>query len=98
MLISLCRRALYDGAGAGGDVAIFKAFEFLRGFCGRCDGGVVDVWVLEEDFHDGVVVNGPDFEICGNVRGIAGFDEVDFVGSIFMIAAGPRVGGVSLVG
>ena len=47
----------------------------------------MDVWVLEEDFHDGVVVNGPDFEIRGDVRGIAGFDEVDFVRSIFMIAA-----------
>ena len=43
--------------------------------------------MLEEDFHDGVVVNGPDFEIRGDVRGIAGFDEVDFVRSIFMIAA-----------
>ena len=57
----------------------------------------MDVRVLEEDFHDGVVVNGPDFEIRRDVRGIAGFDEVDFVRSIFMIAAGARVGGVSLV-
>ena len=55
------------------------------------------VWVLEEDFHDGVVVNGPDFEIRRDVRGIAGLDEVDFVRSIFMIAVGAGVGGVSLV-
>ena len=52
----------------------------------------MDVWVLEEDFHDGVVVNGPDFEVRGNVRGIAGLDEVDFVGSIIMIAARAGVG------
>ena len=54
--------------------------------------------MLEGDFHDGVVVNGPDFEVGGDVRGIAGLDEVDFVGSIFMIAAGAGVGGVSLIG
>ena len=55
----------------------------------------MDVWVLEEDF--GGVVNGPDFEIRRDVRGIAELDEVDFVRSIFMIAAGAGVGGVSLV-
>ena len=88
----------YRMGGSRGDVAIFQAFELLRGFRGRCDGGVVDVRVLEEDFHDGVVVNGPDFEVGGDVRGIAGFDEVDFVGSIFMIAAGMRVCGVGLIG
>ena len=54
----------------------------------------MDVRVLEKDFHDGVVVNGPDFEVRWDVRGIAGFDEVDFVRSIFMIAAGARVGEV----
>ena len=58
----------------------------------------MDVRVLEEDFHDGVVVNGPDFEVGWNVRGIAGFDEVDFVRSIFMVAAGAGVRGVSLIG
>ena len=84
--------------GSRGDVAVFQAFELLRGISYRCDGGVVDVRVLEEDFHDGVVVNGPDFEVGWDVRGIAGFDEVDFVRSIFMIAAGPGVRGVSLVG
>ena len=47
----------------------------------------MDVRMLEEDFHDGVVVNGPDFEIRGNVGEVAGFDEVDLVRSIFMIAA-----------
>ena len=77
---------------------VFQAFEFFSGLVGCCDGGVVDGWVLEEDFHDGVVVNGPDFEIGGDVRGIAGLDEVDFVRSIFMIAAGAGVGGVSLIG
>ena len=92
------KSALRDGAGAGGDVAVFRAFELLPGFPGRCDGGGVDVRVLEEDFHDGVVVNGPDFEICGHVGEVAGFDEVDFVRSIFMIAAGAGVGGVSLIG
>ena len=86
------------GREPGGDVAVFEAFEFFSGLAGRCAGGVVDVRVLEEDFHDGVVVNGPHFEVGGNVRGIAGLDEVDFVGSIFMIAAGARVCGVGLIG
>ena len=54
------KSALQDGAGAGGDFAVFQAFELLRSFPGRCDGGVVDVWVVEEDFHDGVVVNRPE--------------------------------------
>ena len=87
-----------DGAGAGGDVAVFQAFELLSDFPGRGDGGVVDVGVLDEDFHDGVVVNGPRFEIREDVRGIAGFDEVDFVRSIFMIAARAGVRGVSSIG
>ena len=56
----------------------------------------MDVRVLEEDFHDGVVVNRPDFEVGWNVRGIAGLDEVDLVRSIFMIAAGPGVRRVSM--
>ena len=88
---------LDDGAGAGRDVAIFQAFVFFSGYLGCFDGGVVNIRVLEADLHDGVVVNGPDFEVGGNVRGIAGLDEVDFVGSIIMIAAGAGVGGVSLV-
>ena len=92
------RPVLQDGAGTGGDVAVFPAFDLLRGFPYRGDGGVVDVRVLEEDFHDGVVVNGPDFKVRWDVRGIAGFDEVDLVRSIFMIAAGAGVRGVSLIG
>ena len=84
--------------GNRGDVAIFQAFDLLRGLPYRCDGGVVDVRVLEEDFHDGVVVNGPDFEVGGDVRGIVGFDQVDLVRSIFMITAGAGVRGVSLIG
>ena len=87
-----------DGAGAGGDVAVFQAFELLSYFPGRGDSGVVDVGVLDEDFHDGVVVNRPQFEVGGDVRRVSGFDEVDFVRSIFMIAAGAGVGGVSLIG
>ena len=87
-----------DGAGAGGDVAVFQAFELLSYFPGRGDGGVVDVGVLDEDFHDGIVVNGPYFEIGGDVRRVSGFDEVDFVGSIFMIAARAGVSGVSSIG
>ena len=58
----------------------------------------MDVEVLDEDFHCGVVLNGPHFEIGGDVRRISGFDEVDFVGSIFMIAARAGVSGVSLIG
>ena len=86
------------GREPGGDIAVFQAFELLSYFPGRGDGGVVDVGVLDEDFHDGVVVNGPRFEIREDVRGIAGFDEVDFVRSIFMIAARAGVSGVSSIG
>ena len=68
----------------------------MRGFPYRCDGGVVDVRVLEKDFHDGVVVNRPDFEVRWDVTEIAGVDEVDLVRSIFMIAAGPGVRRVSM--
>ncbi len=32
-----------------------------------------------------VLVNGPDFEVRWNVREVTGFDEVDFVRSIFML-------------
>ena len=70
----------------------------MSDFPGRGDGVVVDVGVLGEDFHDGVVVNGPRFEIGGDVRRVSGFDEVDFVRSIFMIAARAGVSGVSLIG
>ena len=88
----------HDGAGARRDVAVFQAFELLSYFPGRSDSGVVDVGVLGEDFHDGVVVNGPHFEIGGDVRRISGFDKVDFVRSIFMIAARAGVSGVSSIG
>ena len=37
--------------GSRGDVAIFQAFELLRGFPYRRDGVVVDVRVLEKAFH-----------------------------------------------
>ena len=89
---------LQDGAGAGGDVAVLQAFELLSYFPGRGDGVVVDVGVLDEDFHDGVVVNGPHFEVGGDVRRVSGFDEVDFVRSIFVVAAGAGVRGVSSIG
>ena len=69
------KSALRDGAGAGGDVAVFQAFELLPGFPGRCDGGLVDVRVLEEDFHDGVVVNGPFMIAAG-----AGVGGVSLIG------------------
>ena len=58
----------------------------------------MDVGVLGEDFHDGVVANGPSFEIGGDVRRVSGFDEVDFVRSIFMFTARAGVSGVSLIG
>ncbi len=75
--------ALQDGAGAGRDVAVFEAFELSPDFpsCGD-----VDVGVLNEDFDYGVVANGPRFEIGGDVRGISGFDEVDFVRFIFCLS------------
>ena len=45
------KSALQDGAGAGGMSRSSRTWSFSAGLVGRFDGGVVDVRVLEEDFH-----------------------------------------------
>ena len=63
-----------EGHGAGGDVEVFEAGEFLAGFADGFDSGVVGVGVIDQGFLDRFVVNGPGFEVRGDVGGILGFD------------------------
>ena len=63
-----------EGHSAGEDVEVFEADEFLAGFADGFDGGVVGVGVVDQGFQDRFVVNGPGFEVGGDVRGVLGFD------------------------
>ena len=41
-----------EGHGAGGDVEVFEAGEFLAGFADGFDSGVVGVGVVDQGFLD----------------------------------------------
>ena len=63
-----------EGHGAGGDVEVFEAGEFLAGFADGFDSGVVGVGVVDSGFLDRFVVNRPGFEVGGVVGGVLGCD------------------------
>jgi len=67
---------------AGGSVAVFEAGEFFSGGTDGFDGCVVGGGVLAEDVVDGLVEDGPSFEVRGDVGRVLGFDEVDFVSRV----------------
>ena len=52
---------------------------------------------MAEDVVDGLVEDGPGFEVGGDVGGVLGFDEVDFVSRVGG-GARKRIDGVSDVG
>ncbi len=53
---------------AGGSVAVFEAGEFFSGGTDGFDGCVVGGGVLAEDVVDGLVEDGPGFEVGGDVN------------------------------
>jgi hypothetical protein len=65
--------------------------EFQVGFGGGFEG----VGVVAEGVADGLVVEGPDFHVRGNVVRVRGFDQVDLVSAIVMGGAWPRIPGVA---
>ena len=67
---------------AWGSVAVFEAGEFFSGGTNGFDGRVVGGGVLAEDVVNGLVKDGPGFEVGGDVGGVVGFDEVDFVSRV----------------
>ena len=79
---------------AGGSVAVFEAGEFFSGGTDGLDGRVVSGGVTAEDVVDGLVEDGPGFEVRGDVGGVLRFDEVDFVSCVGG-SARKRIDGVS---
>ena len=85
------------GDGTRRDVAVAEALEFGAFLEDGVDGGIVGGGVGEEDVEDGLVEDGPELKIGGEVSGVAGLDEMDFVGAIGVVASGPGVSGVRAV-
>ena len=56
------------------DVAVTKAAEFLLGLSDGGNGGVEEFGVILEDADDGLGVDGPEFDVVGNVSRVVGFD------------------------
>jgi len=55
------------------------------------EGGLKGVWEVADGLEDAGVKDGPKFDVAGDVMGVAGADEVDFVGAIGILAEGARV-------
>ena len=56
------------------EVAVAEAAEFLFGLSNGGNGGVVEFGVVLEDADDGLGVDGPEFDVVGNVSRVVGFD------------------------
>jgi len=56
------------------NVAVAEAAEFLFGLSDGGDCGVQEVGVVLEDADDGLGVDGPEFDVVGNVSGVVAFD------------------------
>ena len=56
------------------DVAVTEAAEFLFSLSDGGDGGVQEFGVVLEDADDGLGVDGPEFDVVGNVSRVVGFD------------------------
>ena len=74
------RASKLEGHAAGWDVAVFEAGKVFAGFADGLDGGVVGDGVLAKNLEDGLVEDGPGFEVGRDIGWIVGFDEMDFVG------------------
>ena len=67
------------GPEPGGRVPVFETFELFANLANSLDGLLEDGWVLAQEVEDRAVVERPGLKVFGNVSGVAGLDEVDFV-------------------
>ena len=60
-------------------MTIFETFELFANLVNGLDGLLKDGWVLAEEVEDTAMVERPGLKVFGNVSGVLGLDEVDFV-------------------
>ena len=65
--------------GAGRQVPVFETFELFANLANGLDGLLEDGGVLAQEVEDTAMVERPGLKVFGNVSGVLGFDEVDFV-------------------
>jgi len=73
---------LVTGPGAGRNVPVLEALEFLAFSTDGFDGGIVGLRELAQGGDDGAIVNGPDFKIGGEIGGVVGGDEVNLIAGL----------------
>ena len=66
-------------AGAGRQVTVFETFELLANLANGLNGLLEDGGVLAQEVEDTAMVERPGLKVFGNVSGVLGLDEVDFV-------------------
>ena len=66
-------------AGAGRYVPVFETFELFANLANGLDGLLEDGGVLAQEVEDTAMVERPGLKVFGNVSGVLGLDEVDFV-------------------
>ena len=69
-------------AGAGRQVTVFKTFELFADLAYGLDGLLEDGGILAQEVEDTAMVERPGLKVFGNVSGVFGLDEVDFVGAL----------------
>ncbi len=57
-----------------GGVEVLEAGELFAGLADGFDGGIVGIGVVGQSFQDRFVVDGPGFEVGGDVGWVLGFD------------------------
>ena len=65
--------------GAGRYVPVFETFELFANLANGLDGLLEDGGVLAQEVEDTAMVERPGLKVFGNVSGVLGLDEVDFV-------------------
>ena len=58
---------------------VFETFELFANLANGLDGLLEDGRVLAQEVEDAAMVERPGLKIFGNVSGVLGLDEVDFV-------------------
>ena len=58
---------------------VFETFELFANLANGLNSLLEDGWVLAQEVEDTAMVERPGLKVFGNVSGVLGLDEVDFV-------------------